>query len=169
MSELGSLQIARRQLEFAREYVLSLLADVADDEWFAMPHGAPTHLAWQVGHLAMAEYGLGLFRQRGRQEVDSELMTSKFRKQFSRGTTPERDATTYPPMSEIRATFDRVHQQVSVELPTFTPESLAVEIDMPYAAVNTRLGALFFCSHHEMLHAGQIGLLRRLLGKPPVR
>lgn len=169
MADLTMLEIARRQIEFARDYTLSLLADIQDDEWFAMPAGAPTHLAWQIGHLAMAEYGLCLFRQRGRQEIDTELMTSKFRKQFSRGTTPETDPSGYPPLGEIRTTFERVHQQALAELPTFTPESLAVEIDMPYAATNTRLGALLFCSHHEMLHAGQIGLLRRLLGKPPVR
>lgn len=169
MPELSLLETARRQIEFAREYIGTLLVDIGENEWFAMPHGAPTHLAWQVGHLAMAEYGLCLFRQRGRQEVDTELMSSKFRKQFSRGTTPERDAGIYPPVAEILATFARVHEQVLLELPTFTPESLSVEIDMPYAATNTRLGALLFCSHHEMLHAGQIGLLRRLLGKPPVR
>lgn len=164
-----TLDLARRQLEFAREYTLSLLVDIQPDEWFAMPAGAPTHLAWQVGHLAMAEYGLCLFRQRGRQEVDTDLMSSKFRKQFSRGTTPERDAAVYPPADEIRQTLDRVHAQVLVELPTFSEDSLSVEIDMPYAATNTRLGAILFCSHHEMLHAGQIGLLRRLLGKAPIR
>lgn len=169
MSELSALHLAIGQLNFARDYTRSLLADIAPDEWFAMPPGAPTHLAWQVGHLAMAEYGLCLFRQRGRQEIDTELMTGKFRKQFSRGTTPEADASVYPPPAEIQATFERVHQQALLELPTFSAESLAVEIDMPYAATNTRLGAILFCSHHEMLHAGQIGLLRRLLGKPPVR
>jgi hypothetical protein len=31
------------------------------------------------------------------------------------------------------------------------------------------MGSVFVCSAHEMLHAGQIGLLRRLLGKPPLR
>ena len=117
----------------------------------------------------MAEYGLCLFRQRGRAEVDGDLMSSKFRKQFSRGSVPEADSSIYPPISEIRGTLDRVRQQVLIELPTFTPESLAVEVDMPYAVTNTRLGALYFCSHHEMLHAGQIGLIRRLLGKAPVR
>jgi uncharacterized damage-inducible protein DinB len=169
MADMTMLELAQKQIVFARDYTLSLLADIQDDEWFAMPPGAPTHLAWQIGHLAMAEYGLCLFRQRGRQEIDTELMTSKFRKQFSRGTTPDADPSGYPSIAEIRATFERVHQQALAELPTFTPESLAVEIDMPYAATNTRLGALLFCSHHEMLHAGQIGLLRRLLGKPPVR
>lgn len=166
---MSALETALGQITFARTYLESLLADVHEEEWFAMPAGAPTHLAWQVGHLAMAEYGLCLFRQRGRAEIDTELMTSKFRKQFSRGTTPEHDAGIYPSMSEIRATFDRVHAQCLLELPTFTAESLAVEIDMPYAVTNTRLGALYFCSHHEMLHAGQIGLIRRLLGKSPVR
>lgn len=169
MESLTPLEIARRQIEFAREYTLSLLADVGDAEWFALPHGAPTHLAWQVGHLAMAEYGLCLFRQRGRQEIDSELMSSKFRKQFSRGSTPAADASIYPPMDEIRATFDRVHAQVRAEWPALEPEQLVVEIELPYTVTNTRLGALYFCSHHEMLHAGQIGLVRRLLGKPPVR
>jgi len=40
---------------------------------------------------------------------------------------------------------------------------------MPYAVHANKLGGLIFCSHHEMLHAGQIGLLRRLLGKQPLR
>src|SRR5687768_18570735 len=106
-----SLDLAIAQLEFARGMTLSLLADIDESEWFTMPPGCATHVAWQMGHLAMAEYGLCLFRQRGRKEIDSELMTSKFRKQFSRGTTPEIDAGVYPPMSEIRATFDRVDRK----------------------------------------------------------
>jgi uncharacterized damage-inducible protein DinB len=31
------------------------------------------------------------------------------------------------------------------------------------------MGALNFSADHEYLHAGQIGLLRRLLGKEPLR
>src|SRR2546421_6202512 len=107
-----SLEIAVKQIEFARGYTLSILAEIEERDWFTMPAGCPTHVAWQVGHLAMAEYGLCLFRQRGRQEVDAELMSSSFRKQFSRGSVPEADAGNYPPPEEIRATLDRVHAQV---------------------------------------------------------
>ena len=32
----------------------------------------------------------------------------------------------------------------------------------------TKLDSLFWCAHHEMLHAGQIGLVRRLLGQAPL-
>ena len=164
-----NLTFALSQIEFARAYMLSILDAIDEAEWFTMPAGCPTHVAWQVGHLAMAEYGLCLFRQRGRQEIDMELMTSGFRKLFSRGTVPEADAGKYPPAAEIRATLDRVHAQVVKEAQAFTAEQLKEPVDMPYAVEATKLGSLLFCSHHEMLHAGQLGLLRRLLGKQPVR
>lgn len=160
---------ALKQIVFAREYVLTLLADVEEADWFRQPPGSPTHLAWQVGHLAMAQYGLALFRQRGRQPEDLALMSSSFRKLFSRGTTPEWDVAKYPSPAEILATFDRVYAQSLQEIPTFTAEQLAEPSDMPYAGSPTKLGALLFCPLHEMIHAGQIGLLRRLMGKPPVR
>jgi hypothetical protein len=163
------LELAQRQIEFARGYVLSLLADVGDDDWFRQPAGAPTHLAWQLGHLAMAQYGLCLFRQRGRGEGDAELMSGQFRKLFSRGSEVAPDPASYPRVAEIRGVFDRVLEQVRRELPTFSEASLDEPVDMPYAGYATKYGALLFSSHHEMLHAGQIGLLRRLLGKPPVR
>jgi hypothetical protein len=135
-----------------------------------MPAGSPSHLAWQVGHVAMAQYGLCLFRIRGRQEIDADLMTSSFRKQFSKGSTPEPDASKCPSPAEIRATFDRVYQQVMKELPGVSEAALTDPVDMPFVeGYPNKLGALLFCSHHEFLHAGQIGLLRRLLGKSPVR
>lgn len=164
-----SLSLAIAQLEFARGITLSLLADIDESEWFTMPAGCATHVAWQVGHLAMAEYGLCLFRQRGRQEIDLQLMTGSFRKQFSRGTTPEPDPAKNPAPGEIRATFERVHAQALRELPSLTAEQLQEPVEMPYAVHANKLGCLLFCSHHEMLHAGQLGLLRRLLGKPPIR
>ena len=151
-----SLELAIKQIEFARGYTLSILAEIDEQNWFAMPAACPTHVAWQVGHLAMAEYGLCLFRQRGRQEIDSELMSSSFRKQFSRGSVPEAEASKYPSPAEIRAVFDHVHAQVLKEAPAFTAEQLKEPVDMPYAAEATKLGALLFCSHHEMLHGGQL-------------
>ena len=164
-----SLSLALQQIEFARSYTLSILAEIDEAEWFTMPAGCPTHVAWQVGHLAMAEYGLCLYRQRGRGEIDTSLMTSAFRKAFSRGSIPEPEPAKNPSPAEIRGVFDNVHAQVLLEAPSFTAESLAEPVDMPYAAYATKLGSLLFCSHHEMIHCGQLGLLRRLLGKQPVR
>jgi len=164
-----SLSLALQQIEFARGYMLSLLADIDEADWFRRPDGCPTHIAWQVGHLAMAEYGLCLYRQRGRESIDRELMPGDFRKQFSRGSVPDPDSSKHLPPAEILATLDRVHAQVILESASFTADQLKEPVDMPYAAEATKLGCLYFCSHHEMIHAGQIGMVRRLLGKVPVR
>ena len=169
MDTSAGLEIATGQIKFARQYLLTLLDGVRDDEWFQMPEGSPTHLAWQIGHVGMAEYGLCLFRQRGRKTEDLELMPSKFRKQFSRGSVPDPETANHQSPAELLATMERIHQQCLTELPTYSPELLNESVDMPYAVYPTKLGALLFASHHEMIHAGQIGVLRRLLGKSPVR
>jgi uncharacterized damage-inducible protein DinB len=82
---------------------------------------------------------------------------------------PESPSEKYASAAEIRATLDRVHAQVLKEVAGFTEQQLTEPVDMPYAVEATKWGALLFCSHHEMLHAGQLGLLRRLLGKSPIR
>ncbi|MCH2124835.1 MAG: DinB family protein [Pirellulaceae bacterium] len=169
MSERTYLEIAIQQIIYARQYTQSLLAGIEDSLWFQMPAGSPTHLAWQVGHLAMAQYGLCLFRQRGRQEVDTQLMSSQFRKRFSKGSTPESDPDRYPTLSEIRDVFQVIYDQSMKELGEYQDSDLETPIDEPYAVIPTKLGALYFCASHEMLHAGQIGLIRRLLGVEPLR
>jgi hypothetical protein len=163
------LEVARKQIEFARQYTRSLIEDVEDAVWFTIPTGCVTHVAWQVGHLAMAQYGLCLFRIRGRQSEDAELMSSAFRKKYFKGTTPMADPGKNATVEEIRTVFDRVYEQSLAKMAGYQEEDLQEPIDEPYAAFNTKLGGLLFCSHHEMMHAGQIGLLRRLLGKPPIR
>jgi len=163
------LDVVCQQITFARAYTLSLLADLDDSDWLRQPREGVTHVAWQVGHLAMAEYGLGLFRMRGRRADDRSLMPGHFRKKFSKGSTPDPDPGSNPSPAELRDVFDGVHQQVLAELPTYTTADLDEPADEPYALYPTKLGGLYFCAAHEMMHAGQIGLLRRLLGKHPIR
>ena len=169
MAGRTEMEIATQQIQFARTYTLGLLEDIPEEDWFRMPSGLHTHIAWQVGHLAMAEYGLCLFRQRGRAEIDTELMSSAFRKKFSKGTVPNPDPAENPSVAEIREVLSRVHQQALLELEGFDDASRQETIDMPYSVHANQLGALYFCAAHEMLHAGQIGVLRRGLGRDPVR
>ncbi len=163
------LELVCQQIEFSRSYTLSLLADIGDADWFRQPHEGVTHVAWQVGHLAMAQYGLGLFRMRGRSSDDAQLMSGSFRKKFSKGSAPDPDPANNPSPQEIREVFHRVHLQVMSELPRYSDSQLDEPVDEPYALYPTKLGGLYFCAAHEMMHAGQIGLLRRLLGNATIR
>ncbi|NUQ66257.1 MAG: DinB family protein [Pirellulales bacterium] len=161
--------LARKQIEFSRSYTLTLLGDVAEEEWLIQPTGGVTHLAWQVGHLAMAQYMLTLFRLRGKLPEDESLIPKAFLKRFVKGSTPEGDPSKYPRAGEILDVFHRVYARLIEELPEYGDADLDGKVVEPYAVFDTKLGSLFFCASHEMLHAGQIGLIRRLLGKPPVR
>lgn len=161
--------IAEKNLGFARQYTLSLLEDIDDDQWFCQPEGSVTHLAWQVGHLAMAEYALTMLRIRGKEPSDREFMTNDFFRRFQKGTQPDADPSTYPAIESILGTFHAVHARAMEELAAYVDADLQESLPAPVAMFDNKLGSIFFCSNHEMLHAGQIGLLRRLLGKPPVR
>ncbi len=96
-------------------------------------------------------------------------MPGWLRKAFGRGTVPASSAEGQPAPEELLARLAAIDSQALDELPTFTAASLREPIDLPYAAYPIKLGALLFCPIHEALHAGQIGLLRRLHGLDPLR
>lgn len=166
----ADLDRAIEQITFARNYTLRLVDATHPAEWFRMPAGGVTHVAWQVGHLAMAEYRLALERLRGRRPGDELLIDDKFLALFGRDSTPEipTDSSRYPPAGEIRAVFDRVHEQTLRELPGIDPATLSEPPTKPHMLAHTKLASLFWCAAHEMVHAGQIGLLRRLFGHRPL-
>lgn len=163
------IEVAIKHVEFARQYTSQFLDDLTPDEWFWRPHEGVTHIGWQIGHLAMAEYALTMIRIRGKEPEDAELISNEFFRKFQKGTTPSESSADMPSPETIRSVFDAVHRQAMSELVKYTDEDLDVRLPEPHALFDTKLGSIFFCGSHEMLHAGQIGLLRRLMGKPTMR
>jgi hypothetical protein len=155
------------QIVVARRYTLGLLEDIAPSDWFRTPSEGVTHVAWQVGHLAFAQYRLALVRLRGQRPDDEALLPAAFTALFGRESVPDPDPARYPDPAEIRAVFDRVHDALLRELPEIPDTDLDHPLEPPHALAKTKREVLLWCSHHEMIHAGQIGLLRRLLGRSP--
>ncbi|HWA98913.1 MAG TPA: DinB family protein [Pirellulales bacterium] len=164
---LTEITVALGQIRDARDYTTNLLRDLAPDDWFRTPHDSPTHIAWQVGHLAMAQYRLLLERIRGHRASDDDLISPEFLKQFGKDSVPEFEPAKNPSIATIRATFDRVYEQALRELPEVADDQWSTEPVRPHRLFTTKLGSILWCSRHDMLHAGQIGLLRRLLGRQP--
>ena len=170
MSDTTRLQDAVDRIDKARRYTLELLDDIEDGDWFRQPAEGVTHIAWQVGHLAMAEYALALMRVRDSQPGDRDIISRDFRRHFGKGTAPDPDPASNPSPAETLEVFHAVHRQVLEEVPQLDESTLTAPLPEPHHPMFvTRLGALHFCADHEYLHAGQIGLLRRLLGKEPLR
>jgi len=163
----GRLELVARMILFTRKYTLRLLEGLSDDEWFWKPDSYPTHIAWQIGHIAMSHYGLTLFRIRGRTTEDRALLPGKYRKLFLKGTIADAEREVYPSPAELLEKLDQIRQQTFAELAGFA-DLLDEATGPPHTSFGTKFGSLLFASDHEMLHAGQIGMLRRLMGKEPV-
>jgi uncharacterized damage-inducible protein DinB len=165
---MSRLQSARDQIIFARKYTLRLLDNTPQEDWYRQPSEGVTHIAWLVGHLVLGQYRLALERIRGRRPEDEYLVSQAFLARHGRGSVPKPDPASDPSPEEIRAVLDRVHRQVLEETATLPEEEWDRPLLQPHSLVSTKIGALFWCGQHEFVHAGQIGLLRRLLGHPPV-
>jgi DinB superfamily len=165
---MSRLQLAVEQIVFARNYTIELLDQTRTEDWFRQPPGGVSHIAWQVGHLAFAEYRLALWRIRGPQPQDADLIPAEFVRLVGADSVPHSDPAKYPGHAEIRAVFDRVHERVLRELRGLDESEVDQPVEKPHPLAKTKLWALLWCAHHEMLHAGQIGLLRRQLGYAPL-
>jgi len=165
---MSRVDLAVELITSARNYTVRLLDTTCADDWFRQPPGGITHIAWQVGHLAAAEFRLTLDRIRGARPGDVELMPEPFLRLFGGESVPDPDAAKYPSATEIRAVLDRVHRQALKELSSLAEHELDSPTGKPHPIATTKYWSLLWCAQHEMVHAGQIGLLRRLLGEKPL-
>lgn len=161
------LEIALERIEAARSMTHRLLEDLTPDEWFWQPAEGMNPVAWHVGHLAFAQYFLCLKRLRGRTIEDESLITTHFLKKYKQGSRPTGDPEANYTPEEILAILAAVHERAKAELPEASDEELQKPSAPPHPVFETKIGAVEWCSQHEAMHAGQITLLRRLMGKPP--
>jgi hypothetical protein len=163
---MTTLLTAIGQITAAHEFSDRLLAEVPNDLWFRMPHEGVTHVAWQAGHMAIAKFRLGVEFLRERRPEDDTWHPLAWVKLFGRGSTPQADAGLYPTIDEIRAAKQRVYEHLIAELQMLDPSTLDEPALVEHRFVRTKGDALFWCARHEMTHAGQVALLKRLLGMP---
>ena len=163
------LEVVIDRLRRSRTYTQQFLTGLTPEEWFWSPPVFTTHIAWQVGHLAVAQYNLCLRRLRGRTADDESLISDAYINAFKLGSTPVAGAANNLPLAEIQRVFDAVYQQVLVELPLVDNAELDAPVEPPHPAFKTKFGAIEYSPGHELIHAGQIAMLRRLMGKPALR
>jgi hypothetical protein len=165
---MSRLDVALEQIVTVREYTTRLLDGFRPEDWFHLPPGGVTHVAWQVGHLSFAQFRMALLRLRGSRPDDAKVYPTEFDKLFGRMSVPDADASKYPGMAEIRRVFDRVHRRVLEEVPKLPEAELDAPVSPPHPIAKTKFWSLLWCAQHEMVHAGQIGLIRRQLGYDPL-
>ncbi|MCH7686429.1 MAG: DinB family protein [Planctomycetes bacterium] len=102
------LNSALDQIRAARKYTTDLLNNLNLDDWFRQPSEGVTHIGWQVGHLAVANYHLALVRIRGKQLPDNQTIPENDKR--------ERSAVQHPVDHRIFTGCDGLRLQFAVTL-----------------------------------------------------
>lgn len=155
-------------MDQAIAHVLGLM-DVVDNLYAKALHGLdPSELTrtpaqqsnpmvWMAGHLAQSRVRLA--RLLGvQQEVPWPSL-------FQRGAPPPESAG-YPPMADIRRAWDDAGKALRTRLMAMPESELIGDLQVKIPSTDGTLrGAIVFALFHEGYHVGQMGYVRRALGK----
>jgi hypothetical protein len=88
---------------------------------------------------------------------------------LTEGARGPEDIETYPTLQEIGSAWDRVSDVLMAHLRDADSEALDEAPPFRFPVDDeTVLGAVTFLAHHEAYHLGQLGLIRKALGMPPI-
>ena len=137
-----------------------------DEAQFVKPvAGAINPPAYIISHLiASADFGLVKL---GR----APLCTEEWRKTFGPGSKPD-PAYKYVPKAELLQMFDRHYDELRSAAAAATPEMIAKPHGVPFLS-GTPLETIgdvivLLLTSHLGIHIGQMSLMRRQLGFPPL-
>lgn len=168
MADASQWELTKQRITATDGMFRDFIDKLEPELWFRMPHEGVTHIAWQVGHITVANYGLGLKRIRGSRAEDAALMPESYQQLFGRGSTPSTDRASYPSQERLVEIYKQVSDKLLGEMESYTLEQLAEPSLPEHPLFPTKFDTLVFVPYHMMMHLGQMGLLRRLAGKAPL-
>ena len=162
MSQKEGLQ---RQLAQIRRMTERLITDFTKPEqWVYQVHANCNHALWFVGHMATTDNFLLSMVQ-----PERSGLPEGFQAKFGVGSHPSDDPSTYPPPEEVLGVMRERRQTLLSALDGFTDEDLKRSTPAGAPDFLPDYGSVFeLAVWHEGLHAGQLTVVRRALGFPPV-
>lgn len=117
---------------------------------------------WLVGHLALAR-NHALFALTGARPWPVEELD-----RYAKGKPAATDTTGVLPLADLKARYAGALGTITEKLAAMTPEEAAATAPFsPLGNPKETLASLFTTlAFHEGYHIGQIGMLRRAIGKP---
>jgi hypothetical protein len=152
-------------LHSSRYIMTRYLQDLSDADLLVRPHPDAHHSAWQLGHLILSECHMvrGVSPQYAF-DLPTECIAKHDKAAASRSQLADfyTKDTYLSLMEQVReATFSAVKHFSQDDLSLPGPEAMR-----SYAP---KVGSVFLAiANHEMMHSGQLAVVRRVLGKPVV-
>ena len=142
------------------------LNDLSDADLLVRPVPGANHIAWQLGHLVVAERGL----------VTAEMpkaaypeLPAGFADAHAKGTASQDGPAGFRTKDEYLALLNAMRSASIATVGALTDADLDRASVGPMAKFAPTLAATFILvANHTLMHGGQITVVRRKLGKPVV-
>jgi DinB superfamily len=142
----------------------SYLSDLTDADLLVRPVPNANHIAWQLGHLISAEVGLLCPVVPG---LISVPLPPGFKEQHDNSTAAVDPPKGFLKKAEYLNLFNQARESTIAAVNKLNDADLDKPTTGSMAKFAPTLGALLLLqSHHVLMHAGQVTVVRRKLGKP---
>ncbi len=142
-----------------RERMAKGLSELSDEQWFTQPDGFANNIAWNVGHLIMAQQGLCYGRLGLAVPFGNDNM-KQYRALYGGGTSPT-DWSANPDTAELLRLFTDLPKQMleDANAGLFDNLEMPEPVEGRFPPPQTTLHGLIFNQYHEGLHIGTMGEL----------
>jgi hypothetical protein len=151
-------------MDNARRFSEGLLsAFKTAEEWTHQLFPGANHALWFAGHMAMVDNSF--LKRTADKGVDKPDWATK----FGRGSQATGNPADYPAAEEVLS-FMRDRRKLMMEaIAKYTDADLSKPLPQGFPPFLPDFGQLFaFFTWHEGVHAGQVSMIRRALGHPPI-
>lgn len=158
------LETGIASLRFSRRMALALLDGIPEEHRLHVPVPDGNHATWIAGHLAWEDDDILSHLVEGR----GSKLSQAWHARFAQGSRPTTGADDYPNQREIRAALDRFRDELT-DFFSASVDRLADALPAGIHAFARDLAALMpALACHEMIHVGQLTVIRKSLRLPPV-
>jgi hypothetical protein len=158
-----SVETCLIQFQISNMVLRANVGDVTHEESLIMPKPAGNCLNWVLGHLVAtrSNFLAGIGEKPPWNEADC--------KHYDRHGPPLTNPADAKPLDEIWRALDETLRGIQETISKFTPDQLAAKA--PFSPTNnpdeTLTSLVTTFAFHDAYHAGQTGILRRIIGRPP--
>lgn len=140
----------------------NVLVDISEEEADTRLAPGINNVKWLAGHLVWAQRGLA-----GMIGVPFDIeWLGHFDRQADKKPG---DEIKVPSMGEIKQAWEKYAPLIRECLEKLSDGALAAPMEFPLPAFRTQEGFWTFINHHQAYTIGQIGILRRALGKEAMK
>lgn len=140
----------------------NVLVDINEEESLVRLAPEVNNVKWLAGHLVWGQGGLARMA-----EVKMDIpWLDHYNTQIKQPAIPE---IPVPSLEEIKAEWVKYAGLIHEGLENMSEEALATPIEFPMPQFRSLEGLWTFINHHQAYTIGQIGILRRALGKEAMK